>query len=308
MAYIDCVVDTNPMAHSINTVTHHINGTTAAVVGMKAAVIKAEQDAAEHVCSNVNRGFYTLIRSQISQKMAKLRSEVDSLLMQLNQQRKQLTGLRNRMERDYNLTSSRYLKTFTSINRNLRQRVYELDRPVMDFATKDMEQVTNRTSQLTAVVPLSQEESVKQSQHIIASNIKYRGMQVVRSASRFLEGSRDLNEMTAKVLLPENIAKPSEQILYPALVCESRIDAADNRSTAVFVTNRGISPQAQGTIRSAVSAAAVGAQWIPAPVSPALAGEFGRLVDSSDMSQRVREMAMKMFNASQISTLKDGSL
>ncbi|MDE5688329.1 MAG: hypothetical protein K2I18_06875 [Paramuribaculum sp.] len=308
MAYIDCVVDTNPMAHSINTVTHNINGTTAAVVGMKAAVIKAEQDAAEHVCSNVNRGFYTLIRSQISQKMAKLRSEVDSHLMQLNQQRKQLVAIRNRMERDYNLTSARYLKTFTTINRNLKQRVYELDRPVMDFATKDMEQVTNRTSQLTAIVPLSQEESVKQSQHIIASNIKYRGMQVVRSASRFLEGSRELNDMTAKVLLTENISEASRHILYPAMVCESRIDASDNRSTAVYVTDHGISQQAQGTIRTALSAAAVNAQWTPAPVSRALAGEFGRLVDSSGMSQRAKDMAMKMFNAAQMSTLKDGAL
>ena len=88
MAYIDCVVDTQPMAREIDSVSNHIKGTTAAVVGMQAAVIRAEEEASNHVCENVNRGFYTLIHSQISQKIAKLKSEVDSHLMQLNQQRK----------------------------------------------------------------------------------------------------------------------------------------------------------------------------------------------------------------------------
>ena len=39
MAYIDCLVDTHPMANEINSVSTNIKGTTAAVVGMKAAVI-----------------------------------------------------------------------------------------------------------------------------------------------------------------------------------------------------------------------------------------------------------------------------
>ena len=54
---------------------------------MQTAVIIAEEKAADHVCNNVNKGFYSLIRSQISQKMAKLQSEVDSHLMQLVQQK-----------------------------------------------------------------------------------------------------------------------------------------------------------------------------------------------------------------------------
>ena len=90
MARIDCVVDTQPMAEEIKSVSHQINDTTTAVVAMKAAIVLAEQQAADMVCRNVNKGFYTLMRSQISQKIAKLQSEVDSQLMQLNTQRKQL--------------------------------------------------------------------------------------------------------------------------------------------------------------------------------------------------------------------------
>ena len=49
--------------------------------------------------------------------------------MQLNQQRKQLLAIKSRMERDYNMISARYLKLFNGLNQNLRQRVFELDKP-----------------------------------------------------------------------------------------------------------------------------------------------------------------------------------
>ena len=128
MATFNYTVDTNPMASEIGTVSSNIKGTTTAVVAMQTAVILAEEKAADHVCSNVNKGFFTLIRSQISQKAAKLQSEVDSHLMRLNQQRKQILAIKGRMERDYNMISGRYTKLFTGLNQNLRQRVFELDR------------------------------------------------------------------------------------------------------------------------------------------------------------------------------------
>lgn len=124
----DCVVDTNELAHSVNSVKKHVDTTTGAVVAMKVAVIKAEKEGADHVCRKVNQGFYSMIHSQISQKMATLQSRVDAQLMRLNQQRKQLAGIRRRMERDYQMISARYAKLFNALNRNLRQRVTELDR------------------------------------------------------------------------------------------------------------------------------------------------------------------------------------
>ena len=88
MAHMSFTVDTQPMAREIESVSQKVKGTTAAIVGMRAAVIAAEAEAADHVCNNVNLGFYTLIHSQISQKIARLQSDVDSHLMKLNQCRK----------------------------------------------------------------------------------------------------------------------------------------------------------------------------------------------------------------------------
>ena len=60
------------MAEKIQTVGNKVEHTTMAVVAMKTAVIEAEAAGAKHVCQNVNRGFFTLMQSQLS---AKARSE-----------------------------------------------------------------------------------------------------------------------------------------------------------------------------------------------------------------------------------------
>ena len=130
MAHIDCEVNTRPMAQEIDSVSRHIDLTTTAVVGMKAAVISAEEEATTKVCNDVNRGFYALIHSQISQKIAKLQSEVDSHFMKLNQHSKQLNGIKNRMERDYGMLCGRYTKLFSGLNKNLENRVFALDKLV----------------------------------------------------------------------------------------------------------------------------------------------------------------------------------
>lgn len=202
MSYsFDCVVDTAELAHSVNSVKKHVDTTTGAVVAMKAAVIKAEEEGADHVCRKVNQGFYSMIHSQISQKMATLQSRVDAQLMRLNQQRKQLTGIRRRMERDYQMISARYSKLFNALNRNLRQRVTELDRPIMDLATTDADQVTNRSNQMVAAVPLGQVESVKTSQRLATSNLKRRAADAIVTIERFIAASNRLQAVTDSILL-----------------------------------------------------------------------------------------------------------
>ena len=80
---ISCRVDTKPMAEELHSVSNHVKGTTAAVTTMQAAVIAAENSGANKVCSNVNRGFFTLMCSQISQKIASKHSRVEALLLTL---------------------------------------------------------------------------------------------------------------------------------------------------------------------------------------------------------------------------------
>jgi hypothetical protein len=84
------------------------------------------------------------------------------------------------------MISNRYLKLFSGLNANLKQRVFELDKPTIDFAVREVEKVSNRTKYLTATVPVTQLESLAISQKIIASNLKFRGLNVINSMTKFL--------------------------------------------------------------------------------------------------------------------------
>ena len=304
MAQFDCIIDTQPMAAEINSVSNHIKGTTAAVAGMKAAVIQAEAEAANQVCENVNKGFYSLIHSQISQKTAKLRSEVDSHVMKLNQLRRQLLSIKDRMERDYGMISQRYLKLFNGLNKNLQQRVFELDKPVIEFAVKDVNTISNRTKHLTATVPVSQSESLAISQKIIASNIKYRGMKVIDSMSKFLSDVDRQDEITRQVLLPQQTAGSSEPILIPVLISESNYDKTGNKRTDIIAPQTGLTQRSQENIRNMANALAAEFVWQEESVNEEVKSEFNKFLAASSASQRVKDMASRLFAQHNFQTIK----
>ncbi len=305
MASFDFNLDTAPMAQEMGKVSGHVKATTTAVVAMQNAVILAEKQAADHVCSNVNKGFYSLIRSQISQKIAKLQSTVDSHLMQLNQQKKQLLAVKSRMEHDYNMISGRYLKLFNGLNSNLKHRVTELDKPVIDFATKDLEKISNRTKYLTATVPVSQQESLSASQKIIASNLKNKGFKVIHTMSNFLSNIYEQNELTNRILLKDMNPDENKVLSVPLVICESNYDKFDHKNTEITISNINITPQAKSAIKNIVMTNTDLYQWKNEEhLDKELVSAFSKLVSSSNQPDRVKEMTNKLFSANNLKTLK----
>lgn len=305
---IHCNVDTEPMARSINSVSHNVTGTTAAVVAMKAAVVAAETEGADHVCEKVNKGFYTLIRSQISQKIATLKSEVDSHLMRLNQQRKQLTAIRQRMERDYNMISARYLKTFTTINKNLEQRVSELDKPVLDLARTEADKVTNRASRLVADVPIGQAETVKTAQMVSASTLKFRALKAIESIDRFIDSSNRLDEVTGRILLRRRMPEdePVASWSVPVAVIENNFDSTDMSQTQIFLSKIELPADARRSIESSVDSLVL-QNMLPwqqsAAIPPELVSEFRALVAASGLDPRRQQTIVNMFESHPFQTL-----
>jgi hypothetical protein len=307
MATFNYTVDTNPMADEISSVSNHIKGTTTAVVAMQTAVVVAEGKAADHVCSNVNKGFFTLIRSQISQKMAKLQSDVDSHFMQLNQQRKQLLAIKGRMERDYNMISSRYTKLFTGLNQNLKQRIFELDKPTIDFAVREVEKVSNRTKYLTATVPVAQLESLAMSQKIIASNVKFRGMKVIGSIANFLSFINEQKHLTERILLPGSRLE-NATLSVPVIISEMNFDKFDNKNIEITVSNVQLNSTTQSVVKNTVNHNVDNLQWHKSEIDREVKSEFSKLLSGYNSSQRVKDMASKLFLANNFQQLKSPAL
>jgi len=303
MATFNYTVDTKPMAEEMRSVSRHVNATTGAVVAMQTAVIIAEEKAADHVCNNVNKGFYSLIRSQISQKMAKLQSEVDSHLMQLVQQKNALLSIKNRMQKDYNMIASRYIKLFNGLNSNLKQRVFELDKPTIDFAVKEVDKIYNRTKYLTATIPIAQLESLTASQKILASNVKYRGLNVINSMRSFLFEMNTQKKLTDKILINDGRYTETATLYIPILIYECNRDKTD-AGVEISVSDIELDNISKSAIKNTAFAELNQIEWQAKSTPNAeVQSEFSKLVSSSSKSQRVKDMAMKLFQSNNYQTI-----
>lgn len=112
MAKYDVTVDTRDMANKIDTVSNKVSGVTTAVVAMEAAVIAAERDATNKLCKRLNKGFFSLVTSQIEQKNATALSSVNAYASELIQQQEALLDLKKRMGDDFVILTERYSKLF----------------------------------------------------------------------------------------------------------------------------------------------------------------------------------------------------
>ncbi len=299
MATFNYTVDTQPMAEEMKSVSRHVNVTTVAVVAMQAAVIAAEERGADHICSNVNRGFYSLIRSQISQKLAKLQSEVDSHVMQLVQQKKALLSIKTRMQRDYNMIAGRYTKLFNGLNANLKQRVFELDKPTISFAHKEIDKVANRTKYLTATIPISQLESIASSQKIIASNVKQKGFNVINSMKSFIHEMNVQKNLTDKILINDNGITKIGTSYIPVIMYECNMDKSEHKNIDMAVSEIGLNNVAKSAIKNAAFTEFPLLKWSEnSDTAKEIKSEFSRLISASSKSSRIKDLASQLFQSS----------
>lgn len=298
---IDCLVDTNPMAKSIDSMSRHVDATTTAVVAFKSAVIKAEKDGADHVCSNVNKGFFTLMHSTLSQKIAANQSRVDSLTMELVAQKKRLLAIKSTMERDYSRIVGRYSRIITGINKALKQRVIELDRPVFDFATRDVACNMGRNQLLAAVVPVCQLENITATQQITASHMKHDSYRVIDSTEKFLRQMNEQKILTDRILL-KSIPSDEGTEHYPVAILESQIDSNGNMAYGVTVPE-GMDKSNIKEISSRVYETTSELDWKEGEVNDLVRQEFAKLVVESDSSDRVKKMVSELFEKQKLQTL-----
>ena len=133
--HIAISVETADFDHSVGVLKHNIDGLTLAVSATEAAHIEEKRRSAQAIGESVISGFFTLIRSEITQQMASIKSKVESLVIKM----KDLIGASQRvhqsMQQDYSRITSRYSALFEELDRELASRVTNLDRAAHDVLT-----------------------------------------------------------------------------------------------------------------------------------------------------------------------------
>ena len=268
---------------------------------MQTAVIAAENNGANKVCSNVNRGFFTLMRSQISQKIASKQSRVEALLMQLGQQKRRLLAIKSNMEREYERIAERYLKIFTSINKELESRIVQVDQPVFELVNKHMATSSNRMNALTAWVSTSQTEGITQGQQILVSNMKHNAQVALEQSSEFLTQIGEQRALTRQILI-SNVIGNEDHICYaPVLVCE--MVGSESRQTRTEVQTTEFLSMANADRINNVMRNAEDLPWRSNDDVSQVNEEFTLLLESSNVSDRVKNMIRKLYSSAQFETL-----
>lgn len=300
MADFSFTVDTSPMASEIQSVSQGVNRVSGAVVAMKAAVIAAEKEGAEHVCQNVNKGFYSLMHSQISQKIAQLTSTVEAKLFELGQYAVALKNIQARMTSDYNMISGRYTKLFKSINNTLETRVAELDRPVFKLVDRDIKLVESRMKLNSAQFATYQLESVLSSQLIATSKVKVDAETTLDAIIKYVKES---NEQTQKsdASMQDTRIDSIEDIYLPVSIVEST-SAIGNPAVNYYVARSGnsvIDKNIDASVREQSVNSILKGSWseIDPNEMANIEAEFTNLLLNSSEDERVKDEIAKMFNS-----------
>ena len=302
MADFNFTVDTTPMANQINSVSHHVDGVTASVVAMKTAVISAEKDAANKICGNVNRGFFSMMQAQITQKIAQCTSKVESKLFELQQESQALKSIQTRMQRDYNMISARYFKLFNALNANLKTRIYELDKPTILLATKDMSLKDNRINKMAAFFNTNQTESVLEAQNIGLSKAKKHCADAIEAIGGYLNEMNKQNKHFDSVIT--NIETDyNSDILLPVIYNEYTSDSGSSSIKTTLPTTgiNQIDKSLNGSVDNFVMKSVMNnEEWKDFNQNEYnnIASEFNALVEKSGNDERTKQLMLKLFNES----------
>ncbi len=302
MANFDFLVDTSPLALEIESVSHGVNRVSGAVVAMQAAVITAEEEGAEKVCQNVNRGFYTLMQSQISQKIVQLSSTVEAKLMELGQYAAALKGIQTRMTTDYNMISGRYAKLFNTINNNLEARVAELDRPVFKLVDRDIRLTESRPKLNSAQFSIHQSESILSSQLLAASKVKADAQNTLNTITHYIT-ENNLQSKKSDATLQNTQIESVEDVYIPVSIVEST-SAIGHPVVNYYVArseNKTIDKDIDVSVREHSIKSVLHGTWEKGSEEEMakIEAEFNQLLMHSNEDKRIKDTIQQIFSLTQ---------
>lgn len=293
----DIHVSTQPMADKIDVVSDKVDMTTGAVAAMETAVIAQEKSSTEQICGKLDVGFFNVVISQIAQKLANENAKARALAIELMQQQKALQSLQSRMTGDYNMIGSRYAKLFGSLNQELRNRISELDKPLMDYCSQQVKQLQNRIYGLVSGVPVLQSESLTATQAIAAAHIKRNAQNLISAAGEYIKHDKQ-QERTTQNLWSSKIDE--EKIYYVPMIIDE--ENTELRSGASMIKENQALKTALGDVAyqktiQTLDAIVKSIEWKTDDSQSAnIANQYAEMVDKADVPKRLKDVMMKLFD------------
>jgi hypothetical protein len=305
---INIDVDTKPFDRSITHCGVHVDLLTTAIVAAETAEIISKEKNSIKVADTIVGGFFSYIRSEISQQVVELSQNIDAQLMHLKELSKSCLAKKNQMKTDYTRISSRYVKTFEDLNSELSNRVFELDNPAFRFMKEtDSQKLRMTGNDLVNAVAISGQESSALQSKISASLTKKRALDTLNKAKIFLWQQKNLNGTIQKSMLSGN---DSLSIFTP--ICFIETNNIDNQidknvHSASYLSSLKDHVQKNGLVEYFSSSSLTWSKLTPDEqknISQYFNAELNTNYSNHNQhSIRVREMIQQITNLTTINTL-----
>jgi hypothetical protein len=203
---VNIKVDTDPFDSSVAGCNHTVTALTGAVAATEAAQLVSIDKNSKKIAGTIVDGFFGYIRSEISQQVMELSQKIDSHLVHLRELAKNCVAKQKQMETDYNRISGRYLRIFGDFNKELENRIFELNKPAFVFKSNNDKHAIRATgNDLVSTVTVFGLESGGLQAKISASVAKKRALDTINQANIFLRKQKKLQSTINQSMLNESV-------------------------------------------------------------------------------------------------------
>jgi len=211
-------VDTLLFDRSVQRCGNNVDLLTEAVIATESATILSKQRNSKKVADSIIGGFFSYIKSEISQQISEISQNLDAQLMHINELANACHSKKKQMEGDYNRITGRYIKVFNDLNNELANRIHQLDKPVFTFRKEgDGQKARAFSNDLTTTVSVFGKESGALQTKICISIAKKRAFDTLSKAKLFLWQQKELGTSIQHSMLNENTPN---NILTPTCYAE----------------------------------------------------------------------------------------
>lgn len=208
-------VNTTPFDSSVRHCNGSVQALTGSVVATEAAQIDSIRKNSRKVGETIIKGFFSTVQSEISQQIMETSSRIEATLVHLREMAQRCVAKQKQMENDYGRLASRYCAIFDDLNKELENRVYELDRPTFKFK-EISDKTANRgiSTDMSSVVAIAGAENGHLEAMLGASIAKRQALNALGKANTFL-----VKQKTCERLLESCSLNESTDAVYYAPVC-----------------------------------------------------------------------------------------
>lgn len=295
MANFDIVVDTNPMAQSIDSVSHEVSNTTLAVAAMEAAVIAAEKQSAQHITENVDKGFYNLIQSKLSAKLAEYYTAMNAKIALLIELSKSLGGTKSRMEKDVNRLKTEYFKTFQGLDKSLENRISQLDKPTVSLAAARDNLIYHKNIIDVPSVFYSNDEIGATRQMALTARLNSKTDKTIDGMTKSVQNNMDFNKKMRSMISSDDVSK-EKLLCVPVIYVEEQSYVLDDSNVSMIFVPDYIDKSVKEDIESRIENRIAEFENNNDDLSKTeIKKEFEKLVIANETDQSVIDRIMNLY-------------